>query len=442
MFQYPLEGLQRFSGTPGWYYGSLIEEGDFRHTGQDWSGDEGVGNTDVGAPVRAAGQGVVAYAQDFGPGWGNVIILNHIENGIVFSSTIYGHLDTIEVAVGANVVQGQVIGAIGDGNGEYLDDARLHFGVFAGALTPPLLNHFAPDPFSIGYLDPNNFFEYPSIVYGRDSGALVDDVGQSALFGGYGGADHLFGQAGNDWLEGLSGDDFLIGGTGNDTMLGGTGSDIYLVDSIADIVIETGGPEPDFPAGVDTVRSEVSWTLGDFVERLVLTGTLRLDGSGNALDNVIFGNDTANTLEGRDGDDGLMGEGGNDTIRGGLGNDFLGGGLGNDTLIDSSGLDVFVFNTAPSASNVDTIVGFDASDDMIYLDIEVFTALGATGALAGEAFNNGSSASELNDRIVYDASTRTLYYDADGLGSVSGKVAFATLELPVGTLTADNFWIV
>ena len=132
---------------------------------------------------------------------------------------------------------------------------------------------------------------------------------------GRSGNDTIDGKAGNDTLIGNAGNDRLIGGTGNDTMSGGTGDDTYVVDSTSDIVNENAGE------GVDTVESSVTWTLGANVERLTLTGTTAINGTGNALDNVLTGNSAANTLTGNAGNDVLDGLGGADTMKGGTGDD-------------------------------------------------------------------------------------------------------------------------
>ncbi|MFC0481346.1 hypothetical protein ACFFHG_15050, partial [Gellertiella hungarica] len=135
-------------------------------------------------------------------------------------------------------------------------------------------------------------------------------------------------------LSGLNGNDTLDGGKGADTLIGGKGNDIYVVDDLNDIVNETGGN------GTDEVRSSVSFTLtvvppvqsgqgrmkkaaevvtvnsgikGD-VENLVLTGTEKIDGTGNALANVIMGNSNDNVLKGLAGNDTLDGGAGNDTL--------------------------------------------------------------------------------------------------------------------------------
>jgi Ca2+-binding RTX toxin-like protein len=62
--------------------------------------------------------------------------------------------------------------------------------------------------------------------------------------------------------------------------------------------------------GVDTVQSNVAWTLGANLENLQLTGTGAISGTGNALNNVLTGNNGFNTL---------TGGAGNDTLDGGAG---------------------------------------------------------------------------------------------------------------------------
>ena len=109
--------------------------------------------------------------------------------------------------------------------------------------------------------------------------------------------DLLVGFAGDDQLTGLAGDDHLDGGAGIDTMTGGTGDDIYMVDATGDGVTEN------VNEGHDTVHSSVTHTLGDNVENLTLTGTGAVNGTGNALDNILTGNSAANILAGGVGND-------------------------------------------------------------------------------------------------------------------------------------------
>jgi Ca2+-binding RTX toxin-like protein len=85
--------------------------------------------------------------------------------------------------------------------------------------------------------------------------------------------------------------------------------------------------------GTDQVNTSVSFTLPDFVENLVvLAGAGAINGTGNSLDNELWGNSSGNTLSGAGGNDEIFGLGGADTLLGGAGDDVIGGGTENDTL--------------------------------------------------------------------------------------------------------------
>jgi len=134
---------------------------------------------------------------------------------------------------------------------------------------------------------------------------------------GLAGNDSLLGLGGNDRLEGGGGNDTLNGGIGIDTLIGGAGNDIYIVDNINDTVTEATN------AGVDTVVSSISYTLGSNLDNLTLTGRGAINGTGNSLNNIITGNDGSNILRGELGNDTLDGSRGTDTMYGGDGDDVL-----------------------------------------------------------------------------------------------------------------------
>jgi Ca2+-binding RTX toxin-like protein len=165
-------------------------------------------------------------------------------------------------------------------------------------------------------------------------------------------ADTINSGAGRDTIDALGGNDFINGGSGSDTMRGGAGNDTYVVDNTADVVIENPNE------GTDTVQSSVNFSLSTNVEHLTLTGASNLNGTGNAFDNLISGNDGRNVLTG------LAGA---DTLSGGAGRDTLIGGAEADTLTGGSGSDRFVY-TAVSDSTVaepDTIIDFIQGEDVI-----------------------------------------------------------------------------
>ena len=116
------------------------------------------------------------------------------------------------------------------------------------------------------------------------------------------------GNALDNILIGNSGNNLLDGGLGNDAMSGGAGNDTYVVNASGDVVTENAGE------GIDSVQSSVSFSLGNNVENLSLTGAAAIDGSGNALNNILIGNSGNNTLTSGGGVDDLQGGGGNDTL--------------------------------------------------------------------------------------------------------------------------------
>lgn len=218
-----------------------------------------------------------------------------------------------------------------------------------------------------------------------------------------GDAINAYGNAADNVLTGNINNNGLVGGAGADTMLGGLGNDIYYVDNVGDVTAESAD------AGVDTVRSEVSRSLGANLENLTLMGSANINGSGNALNNKLIGNS---------------------------GNNVLNGALGNDQLTGGAGADSFVFSYTPGATNRDAIMDFNVADDTIRLDDAIYAALGAPGVLAAGAFSTGAAATEADDRIIYNSATGALFYDADGNGA-GAVVQFAQMTSGLALTSAD-----
>ena len=108
-------------------------------------------------------------------------------------------------------------------------------------------------------------------------------------------------------ITGTAGANVLDGAGGNDTLTGLAGNDTYVVDSTGDVVVEAA------KGGSDTVKSTVSYTLGQNVENLILQGATNINGVGNSAANQLTGNAGSNLLDGAQGSDTLTGLAGNDT---------------------------------------------------------------------------------------------------------------------------------
>jgi Ca2+-binding RTX toxin-like protein len=238
-------------------------------------------------------------------------------------------------------------------------------------------------------------------------------------------ADTLSGLDGNDTLNGGLGNDALLGGLGNDTldgeedadtMTGGDGNDVYFVDNAGDVVIETSALVTD----IDRIESTISYTLGANLENLDLNGGDAINGTGNALNNIINGNDDANQLFGGAGNDTLNGNDGNDLIDGGLGDDTITGGddndviignAGNDTIDVGTGFNTIVYNTpnfgADTINSFDTDGGTPANQDKIDL-----SALGITA---------GNFAARVTESTIGGAGN-TLLTITDGAANQIGTI--------------------
>ncbi|MDX2211883.1 MAG: DUF3616 domain-containing protein [Oculatellaceae cyanobacterium bins.114] len=207
-------------------------------------------------------------------------------------------------------------------------------------------------------------------------------------------------------LTGLGGDDILEGKGDRDTLIGGLDNDTYIVNSSSDRTTEN------FNEGTDLVQSSVSWTLGNNVENLTLTGTSSINGTGNSLDNIIIGNSRRNVLSGRDGNDTLIGGSGDDELIGGSGNDILIGGSGNDTATGNSGNDTFVYTAF--GDRTDRITDFNTTQDTLDLSalLDSLPYAGSTPTTDGFL------------RFTRSGSSTLVQIDQNGL---TGGASFSTL---------------
>jgi Ca2+-binding RTX toxin-like protein len=214
----------------------------------------------------------------------------------------------------------------------------------------------------------------------------------------------LTGNVANNILTGGDGSDIINGGAGNDIMAGGLGNDTYYVDSAADIITEN------LNAGTDTVNSSISYTLGNNVENLVLTGTAAINGTGNALNNTLTGNVANNILTGGDG---------SDIINGGAGIDTMLGGLGNDTYYVDNAADIITENLNAGTDTVNSSVSYLLGNNVENLILSGAAAVNATGNTLNNAITGNTAANVLNggvgaDTMVGGLGNDTYYVDNAG----------------------------
>jgi Ca2+-binding RTX toxin-like protein len=254
-----------------------------------------------------------------------------------------------------------------------------------------------------------------SVSYGL--GANLEKLflkGTEAISGTGNNLDNLIvGNSANNTLVSAAGNDILDGGAGTDILIGGLGDDIYVVDNVGDVVYEW------LNEGIDLVDSSVSYALaGANVEKLILTGTAAINGTGNTLNNLIVGNSANNTLNGD------------------AGNDILDGGGGRDTLTGGTGADTFVFQFGQSTVLAsDRITDFAIGSDKIDLLNPVGTAISAPTSFSRAANNAATTLDTLVTQVFADANGALAGSQALGLNS-------AALVVATGSAIAGTYLVV
>ncbi|MXQ70734.1 beta strand repeat-containing protein, partial [Aeromonas caviae] len=300
--------------------------------------------------------------------------------------------------LGANVENLRLLAAgAANGTGNGLNNV-----IYAGAGNNVLDGGAGADTASYAYATAGVTASLASAVAQATGGSGSDTLLNIENLTGSNYNDSLTGNSAANTLDGGAGNDMLDGGLGNDQLLGGAGNDTYVVDSTLDVISETSTTATD----IDTVQSAVSWTLGNNLENLVLTGTGAINGVGNALANTLTGNSAANTLDG------------------GAGADRLTGGDGSDSYyVDNTGDVVSETNAVLASGGTDTVNSYLASYTL-GANVENLRLL-ATGAANGTG--NG-----LNNVLYAGAGNNVL---DGGTGADTASYAYATAGVTVSLVS-------
>jgi trimeric autotransporter adhesin len=262
-------------------------------------------------------------------------------------------------------------------------------------------------------------------------GTGVEDLtltGKAAINGfGSTEANVIVGNAAANKLSGLASQDSLLGNGGNDTLdggqtdgvidtlRGGAGNDRYLVGA-GDLAIEDAAGAA---GGIDTVVSDVDFTLGANIENLTIVGTASI-GVGNDLANKIIGNDEDNLL---------LGAGGADTLVGGKGNDSY--------VVDSAG-DKIVELAGDDADEVTSSVDFVLGAQLENLFLTGGSSKGTgnakdnilRGSTGNDTLDGKGGADDLDglsgdDTLIVDNLGDTTFDSIDGIDLVLSSVSHA-----------------
>ena len=269
-------------------------------------------------------------------------------------------------------------------------------------------------------------------IYSSISYQLPDNVENLTLIGS--GNINAVGNNLNNTITGNDFDNIINTVSGTNTAIGGKGNDTYIIseDNKNDIIVEN------VNEGIDTIKSTVTYTLGENLENLVLDGEEAINGTGNSLDNYLEGNSADNTLNGGAGNDILYGNGGNDTLIGGTGNDTY--------LVDNDNVTI-TENANEGTDTVISLIDYTLGDNIENLQLSGTENLSGSGntlnnTIEGNDADNILNGKTGNDTLIGGKGSDTYIFNSgDGQDIIieddPSNISLDTIKFGEG-ITKDN----
>lgn len=364
----------------------------------------GTGGSDVLHILADVGTAEIVRTVNASSGFESIVVSNFFDLSASTTANVAAFIDGTSADNNGNNNLFQADGTVANGADQLLATAAATLNI--GGATKAVTVDLARDLTAAGA-----FVNAVNLTTGSGDDTITTGSGNDTVEAGAGN-DSVVGGAGNDSLTGGDGSDTIVGGSGADTLTGGAGADNLSGGLGADVI--NGGQEDslidggsDAPDAEPTDTLQVSANFEDVINtQIVNFETVSITNSNGIR--LSLDNQTEEFT--------INGNAGNETIVGGAGNDTITGGVGADNLTGGAGDDVFVYVTANDslASAFDTIVGFNAANDVINLDAlfaggpVAATVSASAAALTGVANEFGvgaqvhvSTIAATNQTIVY-----------------------------------------
>lgn len=220
-FQMPVANA-RITGAYG-VPGGLPSNPSLVHLGIDIGGTT---STSIGATAN----GKVVATGTSNSAFGKYVVLEHLLSDGSKVYSLYGHLSTVSVSQGQDVLMGAKLGNMGGSGGTNPNayPVHLHFEISTKNLFTASGQYGGGYDTASEFTTTKNFTVNPVTFINSHPVTNVQNGTSSAdLISGISSSERLDGRSGDDEIRGNGGADTITGGSGRDVMYGGQGADDF-----------------------------------------------------------------------------------------------------------------------------------------------------------------------------------------------------------------------